>query len=82
MKVRAKEYGQYKGRMYEPGQEFEIEDGTYPLHAVDDQSRPILKDGKPVVSGTHSHLEHWMEKVEEVSEKPQSFMGRVFHGDK
>lgn len=26
MKVRAKEYGQYKGRMYETGQEFDIAD--------------------------------------------------------
>ena len=80
MKVRAKEHGQYKGRPYEPGQVFEIEDGTYPVYAVDDYSRPVLKDGKPVVVENRPYLEHWMEKVE--SEPIPGFMGRIFHGDK
>ena len=69
MKVRAKEHGQYKGRLYEPGQVFEIEDGTYPIYQVDDYSRPVLKDGKPVIQGTHPHLEHWMEKIETPKDK-------------
>lgn len=80
MKVRAKEAGQYKGRMYEPGQVFDIEDGTYPVHAVDNHSRPILKEGKPTIVAHRPHLEHWMEKLEK--EDQPGFMGRIFHGDK
>jgi len=79
MKVRAKEHGQYKGRFYEPGQIFEIENGTYPVYAVDDYSRPLMKDGKQVITEQRPHLEHWMEKLVE-EEKPQGFTGRILHG--
>ena len=64
MKVRAKETGQYKGRLYERGTEFEIEDKTYPVYEIDDRSNKVLKDGKPVVVEHRPHLEHWMEPIE------------------
>lgn len=69
MKVRAKEPGQYKGRHYDIGSVFDIEDGTYPVFEVDDYSRPILEDGKPVIREQRPHLEHWMEKIDSEPKK-------------
>lgn len=75
MKVRAKEHGQYKGRMYERGEVFEIENGTYPVFEVDSNS-VIVKDknGKPVVRENRPHLERWME---EINESPAKAKGPV-----
>lgn len=69
MKVRAKLHGQYKGHLYEPGQQFVIEDGTYPVYEVDSMSRRVIKDGKPVVVENRSHLEYWMEEIQESKKK-------------
>lgn len=67
MKVRAKQTGQYKGVVYHPGDIFEIEDGSFPQHQVDDRSNIVRdKDGVPVVVEIKSHLEDWMEQVEPV----------------
>ena len=73
MKVRAKQYGQYKGRLYEPGQEFIIEDGTYEVHSLDAMGNILMENGKPKVISTRSHLEHWMEKVADSTSKKGYF---------
>lgn len=68
IRVRAKQHGQYKGVMYNPGDIFEIEDTTYPIYEVDGNSH-VVKDekGEPKILSEKHHLEHWMEKVEDTN---------------
>lgn len=83
MKVRAKGMGQYKGKMHERGEIFEIEDGQLPVQKIDEKGKPEFDaQGKPVISHTKSHLASWMEKVEDHKLEPRAAEPTVNSRDK
>lgn len=69
MKVRARSMGQYKGRMYQRGEVFEIDDGMIKVQKINPNGAPAFDgNGDPVISHEKSHLAKWMQQIEQSNE--------------
>jgi hypothetical protein len=79
MKVRAISHGQHQGRMYAPGEVFEIDGKEQPIYKTDANGGLFKgKDGKPVIEGHRSAKADWMEEVKEEHHEKKSLLGGIF----